>query len=60
MEARFINKADACKALGVSPATLNRNLKSGSVPSVKLGARVLIPADFIDQLAARALARLEA
>lgn len=54
---RFVSKHDACEALGgISLASLDRGLRAGRIPYVRLGNRVLIPASFFDDLAAQAVA----
>jgi excisionase family DNA binding protein len=55
MESKFLSVAQVREALGISPATCWRRLKDKSIPSVKVGARVLIPASFLDSLAAQAI-----
>jgi len=51
---RFLSKAETLHALGISLPSLNRRLADGSIPSIKLGGRVLVPADVLDRLAAAA------
>ena len=60
MNATFVSKLQAAETLGLSLATVNRHLADGSIPFVKIGKRVLIPAQFIDDLAEKALAGQEA
>jgi len=38
-----ITRADAPAALGVDPRTVTAGIENGSIPSVKLGRRVVIP-----------------
>lgn len=38
-----INKKDAAEALGVDPRTITVGIANGTIPSIKLGRRVLIP-----------------
>ncbi|MDT2010322.1 DNA-binding protein [Rhodococcus opacus] len=38
-----ITRAEAAKALGVDPRTITAGIENGSIPSVKLCRRVLIP-----------------
>jgi len=38
-----ITRAEAAAALGVDPRTITASIESGSIPSVKLGRRVVIP-----------------
>lgn len=53
--ALFLSKSEAAKLLGVSLPTINRRLRDGSIPFVKIGARVLVPAEFLSKLAAKAM-----
>lgn len=39
----FITRTEAAAALGVDPRTVNAGIESGSITSVKLGRRVVIP-----------------
>lgn len=50
----FLSKKETANLLGVSLPSLNRRLRDGSIPFVKIGARVLVPAKFLDDLAAKA------
>jgi excisionase family DNA binding protein len=38
-----ITRAEAAAALGVDPRTVTAGVENGSIPSVKLGRRVVIP-----------------
>lgn len=38
-----ITRADAAAALGVDPRTITASIDNGSIPSVRLGRRVVIP-----------------
>jgi len=38
-----ITRTEAAAALGVDPRTVTAGIESGSIPSVKLGRRVVIP-----------------
>lgn len=38
-----ITRAEAAAALGVDPRTVTVGIENGSIPSVKLGRRVVIP-----------------
>ncbi|PKL09213.1 MAG: DNA-binding protein [Spirochaetae bacterium HGW-Spirochaetae-7] len=51
---RFLSKSETSTALGISLPTLTRRLADGSIPFVKLGGRVLIPAETLDRLIAAA------
>jgi len=56
---QFFSKSEACDALGISLPGLNRQLKAGKIPSIKLGSRVLIPVSYLTKLEADALASIE-
>lgn len=56
MEKRFISRAEARRQLGISLPTLEKRLDDGSIPFVRLGRRVLIPAEAIENLVRDALA----
>jgi len=56
---KFLSRQEAADALGISLVTLARRLRDQSIPHVKIGARVLIPAAFIDQLLEKALTERE-
>ena len=51
---KFISKSELAENLGISLPSINRGLKLGTIPSVKLGGRVLIPASFIQALETQA------
>ncbi len=38
-----ITRLDAARALGVDPRTITASIEDGTIPSVKLGRRVVIP-----------------
>ena len=38
-----ITRAEAAAALGVDPRTVTAGIENGTIPSVKLGRRVVIP-----------------
>jgi excisionase family DNA binding protein len=50
MERRYCSVKECAEALGLSTATVNRRLRDKSIPSQKLGYRVLIPIAFIEGL----------
>lgn len=54
---RFFSRQEAADMLGLSLVTLARRLADGTIPFTKIGNRVLIPAQFIDQLAERAFSK---
>lgn len=46
-------RREAAEVLGVSESTIKRRIRDGSLPTVKLGGKVVrLPARVIDQLAA--------
>jgi excisionase family DNA binding protein len=51
----FLSRQEAAIQLGISLPTLARRLADGSIPYTKLGGRVLIPAEYFDQLVTSAL-----
>lgn len=54
-ELHFLSKKEVCIALSISLPTLNRRLADNTIPSVHMGARVLIPAAFIHELVERSM-----
>ena len=46
----FISRTEAADQLGISLPTLNHRILDGSIPHVKLGRRILIPAETLDRL----------
>jgi len=54
-EPRFVSIAELMKCTTLSRPTINRHIKEGTIPAVKLGGRVLIVAEFLSQLKGRAL-----
>lgn len=56
---KFLSKKDVSDILGVSLPTINRRIADSTIPHIKLGSRVLIPAVFLDELAAKALSGQE-
>jgi excisionase family DNA binding protein len=56
MSSKLISIADAAQRLGVSRITGYRWAEAGSLPSIKLGARRLVPEEAIERLVAQALA----
>jgi len=47
---QFLSPVEFQKITGLSPATVARRLKDRSIPSTKMGGRVLIPIGIIDEL----------
>lgn len=57
---KFLTRQETADALSISLVTLARRLADGSIPFIKLGNRVLIPIQFIDELTAKAMQHEEA
>jgi excisionase family DNA binding protein len=53
---RFLSVSEVTTILGQSISTTHRRLRDGTIPHIKLGGRVLIPAEFIENLVQVALA----
>jgi excisionase family DNA binding protein len=45
------------KILNISRPTVQRRLKAGEIPFVRVGGRVLIPGDFFEELRDNAMGR---
>jgi excisionase family DNA binding protein len=50
----FLSRKETAEILSVSLPTLARRLADGSIPYIKLGGRVLIPAEFLTNLSTSA------
>lgn len=50
MDSRFISKAELVKATRTSLSTVNRRIKDGEIPSIRLGSRILIPTSYLADL----------
>lgn len=59
MNQKFLSPAEVCLHLGISSATFARQLRAGSIPRVKLGRRVLVPASWLEGLEHEALAKID-
>lgn len=51
----FLSRKEAAEVLNLSIPTISRRLSDGSIPCVRLGGRVLIPVEYIEQLSYSAL-----
>ncbi|HWR10645.1 MAG TPA: excisionase family DNA-binding protein [Rectinemataceae bacterium] len=51
----FLSRQEATELLGVSLSTLIRHLNDGTIPFTRLGSRILIPTQFIENLTQKAL-----
>jgi excisionase family DNA binding protein len=49
-EALVISRPEAAQLLGISVPTLDRRLRDGDIPSIKLGGRRLVPRTAIDAI----------
>jgi excisionase family DNA binding protein len=55
--AQFNTITQAVQILNISRPTIYRKIKTGEIPAVHLGGRVLIPAVFFDDLRNKAITR---
>ena len=55
--AQFSTISQAQKILTLSRPTIQRHIKSGEIPAVRLGGRVLIPAEFFEALESKAMGK---
>jgi len=53
--AQFNTISQAQKILSMSRPTVQRRIKSGEIPAVRLGGKVLIPAEFFEALKNKAM-----
>jgi excisionase family DNA binding protein len=53
---QFITVSEFVSATRISRPTVSRKLKSGEIPSTRIGVRILIPASFLKELEDRARA----
>ena len=53
---RFLSIAEAAAELGLSEMTLYRVIQAGTFPAVKVGRRLFIPSQALDEMAAAAVA----
>ncbi|WP_419773382.1 helix-turn-helix domain-containing protein [Gordonia alkanivorans] len=51
MSERFITTAEFCKLTHMADSTVRQGIRTGSIPSVKIGGRRRIPVSYLDQLA---------
>jgi len=51
----FLSRKEALIQMGVSLPTLERRIKDGTIPHIKLGSRVLIPAAALDRMVESAM-----
>ena len=53
---KFLSVADAAEVLGLSEMTLYRVIQAKSFPAVRVGRRLFIPSQALDDMAAAAIA----
>ena len=58
MAQQFVTINQAMGILNISRPTIHRKLKTGEIPSVHLGKRVLIPDEFFLQLRNKAIGKV--
>lgn len=51
----FLSRREAAAALGISLSTFIRREHDGSIPTARIGNRVLVPAAFLEKLALETL-----
>jgi predicted site-specific integrase-resolvase len=54
---RFYSPKELVDVLSVSPATIRRRLKDGTIKSCRLSGRIIVPVEAIDKLVASALGK---
>lgn len=52
---QFLSIAEFMSATKVSRPTVDRKIKTGEIPSTRIGCRILIPAAFLKELEDRAM-----
>jgi len=52
---QFISIGQAVSILSISRPTIQRKLKDGIIPHIRLGRRILIPSEFFTQLNDKAM-----
>ena len=56
--AQFYSIKQTMEILSISRATIQRKIRTGEIPSVRIGKRVLIPTEFLQQLSDKAFGKL--
>jgi excisionase family DNA binding protein len=51
---RFVSIAELMASMGISRSSINRQIKAGAIPSVRIGNRILIPCSYLETLKATA------
>lgn len=52
MESKLLTRPEAAEALRISLATLNRHVKTGLIPVIKIGGRRFIRKDAVEKIIA--------
>ena len=52
---QFVSIKQAVVLLSVSRPTIQRKLKDGEIPCIRLGKRILIPSEYFTQLSSEAM-----
>jgi len=55
VQRRFYSLPETAQVLGVGRSSLERGWRSGSVPTVKIGGRRVVPVAWVDQLTNEAM-----
>lgn len=55
MERRYLAVKEVAETLGISRAFLYKQIKSGAFPSLKIGTRIVVPADWEAKVVTKAL-----
>jgi excisionase family DNA binding protein len=53
---QFLTISEFISAARISRPTVSRKIKSREIPSIKIGARILIPASYLKELEDKAMA----
>jgi len=53
----FVSVAELMVSTGISRSSINRQIKAGTIPSVRIGSRILIPCSYLETLKATAEAK---
>ena len=54
MERKYLNVDEVAETLGVSRGLIYKMVAEGTMPHLKIGSRILIPADWEDRLSSQA------
>jgi excisionase family DNA binding protein len=55
---QFVTVSQAMGILNISRPTIHRKMKTGEIPSVRIGKRVLIPDEFFQLLKNKAMGKI--